>query len=191
LLNGPGLSKTNRQTGRLFFRQNILVQTMGGIQMRRTVFCFVVVCLSMALSAPAWATWSKFTAAGSGLGIGTPSCAQLATNKVACAVLSGTDTMMVNVFNGKWGKWTSITGTVSSVPSCTSDGDGNVFCAATTGAGLEVATYNGSKWSAPVAVSGTLYSAPSCAKSCAWRETRAGGFRGLASMGRRGARLLR
>jgi len=131
--------------------------------MRRTVFCFVVVCLSMALSAPAWATWSKFTAAGSGLGIGTPSCAQLATNKVACAVLSGTDTMMVNVFNGKWGKWTSITGTVSSVPSCTSDGDGNVFCAATTGAGLEVATYNGSKWSAPVAVSGTLYSAPSCA----------------------------
>jgi hypothetical protein len=132
--------------------------------MKKIVLCMAVVCASLSLSTPAWATWGKFISAGSGLGIGSPSCAQVADDQVACAVLSGTATMMVNVFNGKtWGKWTSIAGTVSSSPFCTSDGDGNVFCAATTAGGLEEATFNGSKWSAPVTIKGTLYSAPSCA----------------------------
>src|SRR5450755_568624 len=134
--------------------------------MKRTVVSLLLLPLCLALSPSAWASWGSFVSTGAGTGIGTPSCAQVSTSHVACAVRSGKAAIMVNEFNGTaWGKWTSLAGAVSSDPSCTSDGAGNVICGATAISGnLQWSIFNGTTWSAPAAVSAALYSAPSCAE---------------------------
>lgn len=112
------------------------------------------------------ASWSSFVATGSATGIGSPSCAVLSSGHVVCAELSGKATMMWNEFNGTaWGKWASLSGTISSRPSCTGDGASHVICAATaTSGGLLWATFDGTSWSTPATITGALYSGPSCAE---------------------------
>src|SRR6516225_1413921 len=83
------------------------------------------------LSPYCWGSW-KFVSTGAATVVGTPSCAQLSTRQVVCAIRNGKAAMMVNEFNGtSWHPWTTLTGAVSSDPSCTGDGNGNVICAAT------------------------------------------------------------
>jgi hypothetical protein len=112
----------------------------------------------------ATASW-KFVTTGTTTAVGNPSCAQVSTKLVACAVESSTSTLLVNTFHGtSWGKWTSLVGTITSSPACTADGAGNVFCAANTSGGMLVSIFNGTAWSTPARVTGTLYSRPSCAE---------------------------
>ena len=128
------------------------------------LFFFVVVLIS---AVPAsWATWSGPKGTGTATGIGSPSCAQVSTNKVACAVLTEKASIMVNEYNGSaWSTWKVLTGAAASSPSCTSDGDGKVICAATASTGSMLVTiFNGSAWSTPTDVTAALYSAPSCAE---------------------------
>ena len=141
--------------------------------MKRVSLCFLPLTLALAACPAAWASWGSFVSTGNATGIGVPSCAQVSTDHVACAVRSGLSAMMVNQFNGTaWAGWTSLAGTVASDPSCTSAGAGKVICAATaTNGNLEVSIYNGTTWSAPTVVSAALYSAPTCAEYQLGAET--------------------
>jgi len=134
--------------------------------MKRNMVCVLILTLCPALCPAAWASWGSFISTGTATGIGIPSCAEVSTNHVACAVRSSLSTVMVNEFNGAtWGAWTSLAGTVQSDPSCTSDGAGKVICAATaTNGKLQVSTFNGTTWSVPIQVNASSYSAPSCAQ---------------------------
>ena len=123
--------------------------------------------LTTLIAAPrSYASWSSLASTGTATGIGSPSCAHISSENVACAVMSEKSAMMVNEYNdGKWGTWKSLTGTITSAPSCTGDGGGKVFCAATGVTGpLAVSILSGTTWSTPATVSAALYSAPSCAE---------------------------
>ena len=131
----------------------------------KKILAFLVVLASLQMAPSAWAAWGSFVSTCTATGFGNPSCASFAAGSVACAVRSGTSTMMVNTYaSGAWGKWKNLAGAVSSDPSCTNDGKGNVFCAATsTNGNLQVAELTGGAWTNPLKVKATLYSAPSCA----------------------------
>jgi hypothetical protein len=131
----------------------------------KKISAFVILLACLQMTPFAWAAWGSFVSTGTAAGFGDPSCANFESGGVACAVRSGTSTMMVNIYSaGKWGKWENLAGTVTSDPSCTSDGKGHVFCAATASNGnLQVTELSGGKWSNPVALKATLFSAPSCA----------------------------
>jgi hypothetical protein len=149
------------------FRENYL----KGIQMKRIAVCLLLLSVCVALPPAAWASWGSFVSTGVATAIGTPSCAQVSTGQVACAVRSGKSVIMVNQFNGAvWGTWKSLAGAVSSDPSCTSDGTGKVICAASaTNGNLLVTIFSGGIWSVPVKVAASLFSAPSCAETTAGR----------------------
>src|SRR5579859_5184862 len=137
------------------------------VVMKRIVLCLLLLPLCLSLSPSAWATWGSFKSTGTGTGVGFPSCAQVSSNHVVCAVRSGKDAIMVNDFNGTaWGTtWTSLAGAVASDPSCTSAGAGKAICAATaTNGNFQWSIFDGTTWSAPATVSAALYSAPSCAE---------------------------
>src|SRR5262249_11975777 len=88
--------------------------------MKRNLACVLVLSLCATLCPVASASWGGFISTGSATGIGVPSCAQVSTNHVVCAVRSGMSLVMVNGFNGTaWGAWTNLAGTVESDPSCT------------------------------------------------------------------------
>ncbi len=156
------------------------------IKLREEAMKNIAVCLMLSscplMARAAWAAWGSFTPTGTAAGIGNPSCAPVSTGQVACAVRSGTSTIMVNKFNGTtWGTWKSVAGAVSSDPSCTSDGNGNVFCAAAaTNGDLQVTVLKGGVWSTPAKIKAALFSAPSCAELaagqvlCAARSTAGG-----------------
>jgi len=129
----------------------------------RTYVLLLPVCLGLNLCA--WANWGAFISTGTSTAVGAPSCAEVSTSHVVCAIRSGKSAMMVNEFSGtKWGKWTALAGTVSTDPSCSGDGNGNVICAATATTGqLEWAKFNGTTWTTPALLAATLFSAPSCA----------------------------
>ncbi len=133
---------------------------------RTVLACLCVLAAALFFTSPSQASWGAFTSTGSTTGIGNPSCAQVSTEHVVCAVLSAKAQMMVNEYSEtKWGSWTSLAGSVVSAPSCTNDGTGKVFCAATAATGdLEVAIFSGTSWGTPTQVTAALYSAPSCAK---------------------------
>ena len=133
--------------------------------MKYLLVCLLLLPTSLSLSPFAWASWGKFISTGAGTAVGTPSCAQVSTSHVVCAIRTGKSAIMVNEFNGSsWASWTTLAGTVSSDASCTSDGNGNVICAATaTTGGLLWTLFNGTSWTAPVQVTASLFSAPSCA----------------------------
>jgi hypothetical protein len=134
--------------------------------MNRILTCAMLLAVCLGSAPYASATWGKFISTGTATGVGNPSCAFVSTGHVVCAVLTDTAAIMVNEFNGTaWGKWTSLSGAVSSSPSCTSDGDGSVICGATaTNGNLLWTIFNGTKWSTPATVAAALYSAPSCAQ---------------------------
>ena len=89
----------------------------------KKILAFLVVLASLQMAPSAWAAWGSFVSTGTATGFGNPSCASFAAGSVACAVRSGTSTMMVNTYaSGAWGKWKNLAGAVSSDPSCTSDG---------------------------------------------------------------------
>ena len=133
--------------------------------MKHLLVCLLLSPASLSLSPFAWASWGKFISTGAGTAVGTPSCAQVSTSHVVCAIRTGKSAIMVNEFNGvSWGKWTALVGTVSSDASCTSDGNGNVICAATASTGgLLWTLFNGTNWTTPVQLTASLFSAPSCA----------------------------
>jgi hypothetical protein len=133
--------------------------------MTRLLMSFLLLPACLGLSNSAWAVWGKFISTGAGTAIGTPSCAQVATPLVVCAIRSGKYAVMVNEFDGtSWGNWITLAGAVGSDPSCTSDGNGNVICAATAITGkLQWSLFNGATWTTPELVTAALYSAPSCA----------------------------
>ena len=133
-----------------------------------TLIAGILLLLFATLASPskANASWSGFKSTGTNPGIGNPSCANVSSNHVVCAVQTAASAMMVNEYNGTaWGTWKALAGTISTNPTCTSDGAGKVYCAATaTSSSMEVAEFTGSAWETPVTVTGTLYSAPSCAE---------------------------
>ncbi len=136
--------------------------------MKRIAFGILLSSLCLLCTPSVWASWGAFTSTGTATGVGNPSCAEASKNLVACAVRNGKSSLMVNYFNGtKWGKWKTLSGTVSSDPSCTSNGAGDVLCAATATNGNLLSTmFSGTAvtWSTPAKVAGALYSAPSCAE---------------------------
>ncbi len=127
------------------------------------LFLFAVAVL---LTPSSYASWTGFTSISTSTGTSNPSCAEVSTEHVVCAVLSEKAEMMVNEYSTtKWGSWSSLAGTIVSAPTCTSDGTGKAFCAATAATGdLEVSIFSGSSWGTPTQVTAALYSAPSCAK---------------------------
>ena len=121
-------------------------------------------------SSCAWADWGSFVPVGTARGVGDPSCTGGAPpahlNTVVCAARSDASAMMVNVYNGKWGKWMNLAGTINSDPTCTTTSTNLVICVArATNGGMEVATYNATAWDTPQLIGAGLYSAPSCAPS--------------------------
>lgn len=162
--------------------------------MKRIVVCLLLLPACLALAPAAWATWGSFVTTGAGTAIGTPSCAQVSTGQVACAVRSAKSTIMVNQFNGTaWGKWTSLAGAVSSDVSCTRDGAGKVICAATaTNGNLQVTILSGGIWSTPVKIKGLSTRRPAVRKGrpekyCALPETQRAAWRGQSTMALPGA----
>lgn len=132
--------------------------------MRRLCVFLLLWSACLCLNPSAWAAWGSFISTGTATAVGTPSCAQLSTGHVACAIRNGKSAVMVNEFNGTaWGKWTALAGAVSSDPSCTSDGNGNVICAAMAAGNLQWTLFNGTTWTKPLKVTASLFSAPSCA----------------------------
>jgi hypothetical protein len=132
--------------------------------MKHLLVCLLLLPAFLGLCPSSWASW-KFISTGTATAVGTPSCAQLSTSHVVCAVRTGKAGIMVNGFNGtSWHSWTTLAGTVSSDPSCTSDGNGNVICAATATSGSLLWTrFNGTTWTTPLQVTASLFSTPSCA----------------------------
>jgi hypothetical protein len=127
---------------------------------------FLAVALFVLLVPQSHASWSTVVSTGSATGVGVPSCAQVTSGNVVCAVRTINAAMMVNEYNGSaWSSWKTLAGSVSSNPSCTRNGQGEVVCGASAvGGGLWITTYNGSSWATPTVVSGALASAPSCAE---------------------------
>jgi len=64
--------------------------------MTRLLMSFLLLPACLGLSNSAWAAWGKFISTGAGTAIGTPSCAQVATHHVVCAIRSGKYAVMVN-----------------------------------------------------------------------------------------------
>ena len=139
--------------------------------MARTVRRGRLLIVVLLLASPcAWADWGSFVLVGTARGVGDPSCTGGAPpahlNTIVCAARSDTSAMMVNVYNGKWGKWANLAGTINSDPVCTVSSTNLVICVARAiSGGMEVATYNGSAWDTPQVIGTGLYSAPSCAPS--------------------------
>ena len=141
--------------------------------MKRIAARLLVLSAALASCPSAWGTWSGFISTGIGTGVGNPSCAMVASDRVVCAVRSGKSALMVNEFNGTaWGAGKNLVGVVESDPRCTSNGSGDVICAAMATSGdLPASVFNGSTWSTPTQVTAQLYSVPSCAELTAGRRT--------------------
>lgn len=128
----------------------------------------MVAAVALLLGGPsAWADWGSFVAVGTARGVGDPSCTtEVLAAVVVCAARSDTSAMMVNIYEGTWGKWVNLAGTINSDPVCTTSTANVVMCVArATNGGMEVATYSARTWDTPQVIGTGLYSAPSCAPS--------------------------